>query len=58
MILKKGNDSYLSDTIQTLGVDPRSKGQLCIPEVVLKNEGSMDQICRNINVHVVTTDIC
>ena len=29
-----------------------------ISDVVLKNVGSMMQICRNINVHVVNTDIC
>ena len=33
------------------------KGRRC-PDVVLKNEGSMVQACRNINVHVVNTDIC
>ena len=27
------------------------------PDVVLKNEGSMVQTCRNIKVHVVNTDI-
>ena len=35
-----------------------SKGRRCIPDVVLKNEGSIMQICRNINVHVVNTDTC
>ena len=30
----------------------------CIPDIALKNEGSMMQTCRNINVHVVKTDIC
>ena len=40
-----------------LDVDP-SKGQRCIPDVVLKNERSTVQICRNMNVHVVNTDIC
>ena len=34
------------------------KGQRCIPDVVLKNEGSVVQTCRNINVHVVNTDKC
>ena len=29
---------------------------LCIPDVVLRNEGSMVQTCRNIDVHVVNTD--
>ena len=29
-----------------------SKGRRCIPDVVLKNEGSMGQTCRSINVHV------
>ena len=33
-------------------------GRRCIPDVVLKNEGSMVQTCRNINVHVVNTDTC
>ena len=28
------------------------------PRRRLKNEGSMVQTCRNINVHEVTTDIC
>ena len=27
------------------------------PEVVLKNEGSMEQTCQNIKMHVVITDI-
>ena len=35
-----------------------SKGRRCTPDVVLKNEGPMVQIRRNINVHVVNTDIC
>ena len=35
-----------------------SKGRRCIPDDVLKNEGSMVQTCQNINVHVVNTDIC
>ena len=35
-----------------------TKGRRCIPDVVLKNEGSMMQTCRNINVHEVTTDKC
>ena len=35
-----------------------SKGRRCIPDVVLKKEGSMEQTCQNINVHVVNTDIC
>ena len=29
-----------------------------IPDVVLKNEGSIVQTCRKTNVHVVNTDIC
>ena len=29
----------------------------CIPEAVLKNEGSVVQICQDVNVHVVNTDI-
>ena len=33
-----------------------SKGRRCVPDVVLKNDGSMMQTC-NINVHVVNTDI-
>ena len=32
-----------------------SKGRRCIPDVVLKNEGSITY--PNINVHVVNTDI-
>ena len=32
-------------------------GRRSIPDVVLKNEGSMMQTCRNINVLVVNTDI-
>ena len=28
------------------------------PRCRFKNEGSMMQTCRNINVHVVNTDIC
>ena len=35
-----------------------SKGRRCIPDVVLKNEGSMVQTFQNINVHAVNTDIC
>ena len=35
-----------------------SMGQRCIPDVALNNEGTMMQTCRNINVHVVNTDIC
>ena len=35
-----------------------SRERRCIPDVVLKNEGSMVQTCLNINVHVVNTDIC
>ena len=35
-----------------------SKRRRCIPDVVLKNEGSMVQTYRNINGHVVNTDIC
>ena len=35
-----------------------SKRRQCIPEVVLKNQGSIMQTCRKINVHVVNTDIC
>ena len=31
-----------------------AKGQRCIPDVVLKNEGSMVQTCRKINEHVTT----
>ena len=34
-----------------------SKGRRCIPEVVFKNEGSMVQTCRKINVHLVITNI-
>ena len=34
-----------------------SKGRRCIPDVVFKNERSMVQTFRNINVHVVNTDI-
>ena len=33
------------------------EGTMMHPDVVLKNEGSMVQTCRNINVHVVSTDI-
>ena len=35
-------------------------GRRCITDAVLKNEGpmyAMVQTCRNINVHVVNTDI-
>ena len=32
-----------------------SMGRRCIPDVALKNQGSMVQTCRNINVHVVNT---
>ena len=39
-----------------LDVDPRRDVD-AKPDVVLKNEGSMVQTCRNINVHVVNTDI-
>ena len=35
-----------------------SMGRRCIPNVILKNKGSMMQTCRNINEHVVYTDIC
>ena len=35
-----------------------SKGQRCIADVVLKNEGSLVQTCQNINVPVVNTYIC
>ena len=35
-----------------------SKERRCNPDGVLKNEGSMMQTCRSINVHVVNTDIC
>ena len=34
-----------------------SKERQCIPDVVLKNEGSMVKTCRKINVHAVNTDI-
>ena len=34
-----------------------SKGRRCIPDAALKNEGPMVQTCRNINVHVVNTDM-
>ena len=30
----------------------------CIPNVALKNKGSMVQTCLDINVHVVNTYIC
>ena len=30
----------------------------CIPDVVLKNEGSIVHTCQNINVNVINTDIC
>ena len=33
----------------------RSMGQRYIPDVVLKNEGTMVQTCQNINTHVVNT---
>ena len=33
-------------------------GLRCIPDAALKNEFSMVQTCRSINVHVVNTDIC
>ena len=39
-----------------IDVDP-SKEQRGISDVVLKNESPMVQTCRNINVHVVNTDI-
>ena len=29
-----------------------------VPNVVLNNEGSTVQNCRNTNVHVVNTDVC
>ena len=32
-------------------------GRQYIPDVALKNEGSMMQTRRNINVHVVNTDV-
>ena len=35
-----------------------SMGRRGIADVALNNEGSMMQSCRNINVHVVNTDIC
>ena len=28
------------------------------PDAVIKDEDSMVQTCRNINVHIVNTDIC
>ena len=43
-----------------LDVDPRrdDNASPTTPDVVLKNEGSMVQTCRNINVYVVSTNIC
>ena len=39
-------------TLEGLMVHPQD------PDVFLKNEGLLVQTCRNINVHVVNTDIC
>ena len=44
--------------IQKLDVDPRRDDDASPTSIVLKNKGSMVQTCRNINVHVVKTDIC
>ena len=46
------NIKYLSYPKSRLDVETRWDD-----DVVLKNEGSMIQTCRNINVHVVNTDI-
>ena len=54
-IIQSGSKYYV-EYISTTGCRP-SKGRRCIPDVILKNEGSMVQSCRNINVHVVNTDI-
>ena len=40
-----------------LDVDPRRDDDASPTSSVLKNEGSMVQTCRNINIRVVNTDI-
>ena len=46
--------SFLSLLYQIYTRCRPSKRQQCIPDVVIKNEGSMVQFCRNINMYVVT----
>ena len=43
--------------LNKLDVDPRLDDDVS-PDIVLKIDGSMMQTCRNMNVHVVNTDIC
>ena len=39
-------------------VDNRKDDDASPDVILIKNEGSMVQTCRNINVHVVNTNIC